>query len=103
MTAPDRRRITTRTLENAGAFPSDACGARHPPGTAPTARTSRNQPSPGERAAALDGRLAALEPLGRLGAQLAVLGEVVAPGAGGVVAEQLAGLADRDPGGVLAV
>jgi len=37
MTAPDRRRITTRTLENAGAFPSDACGARHPPDTAPTA------------------------------------------------------------------
>src|SRR5688500_13867353 len=45
MTAPDRRRITTRTLENAGAFPSDACGARHPPGTAPTARASWNQPS----------------------------------------------------------
>src|SRR4051812_21606801 len=41
----DRRRIATRTLENAGAFPSDACGARHPPGTAPTARPSWNQPS----------------------------------------------------------
>src|SRR5687768_11822056 len=45
MTAPDRRRIATRTLENAGAFPSDACGARHPPGTAPTARASWNQSS----------------------------------------------------------
>src|SRR3954452_8100599 len=45
-----RRRITTRTLENAGAFPSDACGARHPPGTAPTARASRNQPSAQRRA-----------------------------------------------------
>ena len=38
MTASDRRRIATRTLENAGAFPSDACGALHPPETAP-ART----------------------------------------------------------------
>src|SRR5829696_1361855 len=55
MTAPDRRRITTRTLENAGAFPSDACGARHPPGTAPTARASRNQPSAAARG--VSGRL----------------------------------------------
>ena len=38
MTASDRRRIATRTLENAGAFPSDACGVLHPPETAP-ART----------------------------------------------------------------
>jgi hypothetical protein len=35
MTISDRRRIATRTLANAGAFPSDACGALHPPEPAP--------------------------------------------------------------------
>jgi hypothetical protein len=36
MTISVRRRITTRTLANAGALPSDACGALHPPEPAPT-------------------------------------------------------------------
>src|SRR5262245_7172213 len=45
MTAPDRRRTPPASLENAAAFPSDACGAQHPPGTAPTARTSCSHPS----------------------------------------------------------
>ncbi len=35
MTVSVRRRLATRTLENAGAFPSDACGALHPPEAAP--------------------------------------------------------------------
>jgi Transglutaminase-like superfamily len=38
MTASDRRRVTTRTLANAGALPPAACGALHPPEPAP-ART----------------------------------------------------------------
>ena len=56
-------------------------------------RGGREEPSrlPRERAAALDRRLAALQPLRRLRAQLAVVGQVVPPRAARVVADQRAG------------
>src|SRR5690348_3113998 len=59
MTAPGGAGSPPASLENAGAFPSDACGARHPPGTAPTARASWNQPSERGRASCAAGRIGA--------------------------------------------
>src|SRR5215218_4963111 len=79
-----------------------ACSAT---GAWSTAARPRSPPPPltRERPAALHGRLAALQPTGGLRAQLAILGEIVAPRAARVVAEHLARLADRGARRVLAV
>jgi hypothetical protein len=56
MTAPDRRWIAARTLEDAAGLPSGPGRTQPSPGTVPTARASRQQPAGGVRSAGTTAR-----------------------------------------------